>query len=94
MNINISNKILIINVCNNIKVLIFINVKSKQIQTLIFSKSLVTISAYIIIAINVVSINVTLELFNNRDFFFESNTLNNLKIYAHIVNTDIKSVLI
>ena len=94
ININVSNKILIINIYNSINVFISINIKSKSIQTLIFNKSLITISMYIVLIINIIDINFKLKLFNNKDFFFESNSLNNLKIYIHIIDADIKNVLI
>ena len=60
----------------------------------IFNKNLIIILMYIVLIVNVVDINFKLELFNNRDFFFKSNSLNNLKIYAYIINADIKSILI
>ena len=94
MNISISNKTLIINVYNSINIFISINVKNKLIQTSIFNKNLITVLAYTVLTVNIVDINFKLKLFNNRDFFFELNSLNNLKIYTHIIDIDIKSVLI
>ena len=94
MNISINNKTLIIDICDNINIFISINVKNKSIQTLIFSKSLITVSVYTVLAVNVVDIDFRLKLSNNKNFFFESNSLNNLKIYVYIVDIDIKNVLI
>ena len=94
MNISVSNKTLIINICNSINIFISINIKNKLIQTLIFNKSLITVSVYTVLTVNIVNVDFRLKLFNNRNFFFESNSLNNLKIYAHIIDVNTKSVLI
>ena len=79
----------------NIVILITITNKASEfIRRIIFSIKTIVVLINIYIAIFIEDIKDNLNLFKNRDLFFESVSLDDLNVYAYIIDSNISKIYI
>ena len=97
MILDIEKNVIIIDLCKNIQILfIFINHRS-QIRVTIFNnnKTKMIIPSHFNMTVSVVDLKCrSLKLLCDRDFLFESQKLDTLSIYVHIINHNMLKVFV